>query len=103
MNTIESFNGAFVESATIHERAEHVLAGGLAHDLWGTKPFPVYFERAEGPYKYDYQGNRFVDFWMGHGAHLCGHGFEPVIKAVEQRLRHGTHLTSPDAAQIRWA
>ena len=103
MNTIESFNGAFVESATIHERAEHVLAGGLAHDLWGTKPFPVYFERAEGPYKYDYQGNRFVDFWMGHGAHLCGHGFDPVIKAVEQRLRHGTHLTSPDAAQIRWA
>ena len=81
MNNIEHFNDAFSKSATIHERAENVLAGGMAHDLWGTKPFPVYFERAEGPYKYDYEGNRFVDL----------------------RLRHGTHLTAPDEAQIRWA
>ena len=79
----DEFIQRFAESATIQDRAENVLAGGLAHDLWGTHPFPVYFERADGPYKYDIQGNRFVDFWMGHGAHLCGHGFEPVISAVE--------------------
>ena len=103
MTDIEEFGETFADSAAIHDRAENVLAGGIAHDLWGTKPFPVYFERAEGPYKYDFQGNRFIDFWMGHGAHLCGHGFEPVISAVEKRLRHGTHLTAPDEAQIRWA
>ena len=100
---IEEFEASFSHSRAIHDRAEDVLAGGIAHDLWGTDPFPVYFERAEGPYKYDFQGNRFVDFWLGHGAHLCGHGFDPVIAAVEKRLRHGTHLTAPDEAQIRWA
>lgn len=107
MNTarseIEDYRTRFPESAALHERASGVLAGGAAHDLWDTDPFPVYFERANGPYKWDHEGNRFIDFWTGHGAHLCGHAFEPVQNAVATRLGMGTHLTAPAEAQIRWA
>ena len=107
MNTarseIEDYRTRFPESAALHERASEVLAGGAAHDLWDTDPFPVYFEQAKGPYKWDHEGNRFIDFWTGHGAHLCGHAFEPVLDAVAARLGMGTHLTAPAEAQIRWA
>ena len=93
----------FSDSAALHERAAGVLAGGAAHDLWDTDPFPIYFERAHGACKWDHEGHRFIDFWTGHGAHLCGHAFEPVIEAVAARLGKGTHLTAPGEAQIRWA
>ena len=107
MNTarqaVEDYTTRFSGSAALHERAAEVLAGGAAHDMWGTDPFPVYFERAEGPYKWDHENNRFIDFWTGHGAHLCGHAFAPVLEAVAARLGKGTHLTAPAEAQIRWA
>ena len=99
----EDYAARFPGSAALHERAAGVLAGGAAHDLWNTDPFPVYFERARGPWKWDPEGHRFIDFWTGHGAHLCGHAFEPVIEAVAARLGQGIHLTSPGEAQIRWA
>ena len=101
--TTETFEQTFAASAVLHERGGEVLAGGIPHDLWVTEPFPVYFERAEGPYKWDLDRNRLIDFWLGHGAHLCGHGFAPVIDAAAERLRLGTHLTSPTEAPIRWA
>ena len=100
---LEDYRTRFSGSSALHERAGQVLAGGAAHDMWATHPFPVYFERARGPYKWDHEGNRFIDFWTGHGAHLCGHAFEPVLDAVTARLGMGTHLTSPVGAQIRWA
>ena len=98
---LEDYQVRFSGSAALHGRAAEVLAGGAAHDLWDTHPFPVYFERAKGPYKWDHENNRFIDFWTGHGAHLCGH--EPVQEAVAIRLGMGTHLTAPAEAQIRWA
>ena len=100
---LEDYQVRFSGSAALHGRAAEVLAGGAAHDLWDTHPFPVYFERAKGPYKWDHENNRFIDFWTGHGAHLCGHAFEPVQEAVAIRLGMGTHLTAPAEAQIRWA
>ena len=100
---VEDYRTRFSASALLHERAGEVLAGGAAHDMWDTRPFPVYFERAKGPWKWDHENNRFIDFWTGHGAHLCGHAFEPVRDAVAARLGMGTHLTAPAEAQIRWA
>ena len=100
---LEDYQARFSGSAALHGRAARVLAGGAAHDLWDTHPFPVYFERAKGPCKWDHENNRFIDFWTGHGAHLCGHAFEPVQEAVAIRLGMGTHLTAPAEAQILWA
>ena len=100
---IDQYNEAFASSSEMHDGALNVLAGGAAHDMWQMKPFPIYFEKAQGPFKWDGQGNRFIDFWMGHGAHLCGHTFEPVMAAVEAQLRRGTHFTSPHPAPVRWA
>ena len=43
-------------------------------------PANLYFERGEGPYLYDADGNRYIDMLMGFGASL-GHRL-PAEEAV---------------------
>ncbi|WP_405940721.1 aspartate aminotransferase family protein [Streptomyces sp. NBC_00207] len=60
-------------------------------------------DRADGPWKWDIAGNRFVDYWMGHGALLCGHGFAQVVEAVARQLQKGLHLSALHELQVEWA
>ena len=50
---------------------------------------PIYVERAEGPYLFDIDGNRYVDMAMGFGAHVLGHQPESVKQAVAAQLDRG--------------
>lgn len=95
----ERFSG----SAAMSRRAERVVAGGTQHDSWRLQPFPVYFSEARGPFKWDIDGHRLVDCWMGHGALLFGHGYRPVVDAVARQLVRGTHLGGAHDLEVRWA
>lgn len=97
------YGDQFSASAAMARRAERVVAGGALHDSWRLQPFPVYFAKAQGPFKWDIEGHRFVDCWMGHGALLFGHGYQPVIDAVGRQLARGTHLGGPHDLEVRWA
>jgi len=52
-------------------------------------PHPIYVERAEGPYLYDIDGNRYIDMACGFGAHVLGHRSESVRRAVAAQLDRG--------------
>jgi glutamate-1-semialdehyde 2,1-aminomutase len=93
----------FRASAAMSQRAERVVAGGTQHDSWRLQPFPVYFAEARGPFKWDIDGHRLVDCWMGHGALLFGHGYPPVLDAVALQLTRGTHLGGAHDLEVRWA
>jgi glutamate-1-semialdehyde 2,1-aminomutase len=47
---------------------------------------------AKGTRKWDVDGNEFIDFTMGHGSLLMGHGYPTIVDAVEAQLSRGTHL-----------
>lgn len=99
----DRYSSKFDKSQCLHARGERALAGTSAHDSWEFSPFPVYFDRAVGASKWDISGNRFIDYWMGHGSLLCGHSFTPVIEAVQQQVLKGTHLGGASELQIVWA
>ncbi len=81
------------KSRGLYHRACKVMVGGISHNLRRVRPFPFYVERAQGPYLYDVDGNRYVDFWMGHYAHILGHAFPPVAQAVSQLVtQRGYHF-----------
>ena len=66
------------------------LPGGVNSNFrMGISPTPLVFERAEGPYLYDVDGNRLVDYYLGMGPMLLGHNPEPVLKAVAEQLKYG--------------
>ncbi len=50
---------------------------------------PVIIKRGKGPYLYDYDGNRFVDFYMSDGSLLTGHAHPRITKTFKSWLGRG--------------
>jgi glutamate-1-semialdehyde 2,1-aminomutase len=83
-------------------RALSSIAGGVTHDSWHVH-HPIVFSHASGPYKWDVDEKKYVDFWMGHGSLLLGHAHPIITKAISQQLYKGTHLSGNHSLLIEWA
>ncbi|MDX3781383.1 aspartate aminotransferase family protein [Streptomyces europaeiscabiei] len=55
----------------------------------GQTRYPRYFSRAAGPYLWDLDGRRYIDFNLGYGPVVLGHADERVTEAVLAELRNG--------------
>jgi glutamate-1-semialdehyde 2,1-aminomutase len=70
--------------------AAQFMPGGVSSNFrLGMAPHPLVFERAEGPYLFDADGNRLVDYYLGMGPMILGHTPEGVRRAVEAQLTRG--------------
>lgn len=66
------------------------LARGVGSDFrLGMSPHPLVFERADGPYLFDADGNRLIDYYLGMGPMILGHRPRTVVDAVQQALDKG--------------
>src|SRR4029453_7813141 len=81
----DAYTDALPASHALYERARHLFPDAVTHDNRRMQPFPLYVDRAEGAFKWDVDGNRYVDYWMGHGALLLGHNPRPVVDAVREQ------------------
>ncbi|MBI2723808.1 MAG: aminotransferase class III-fold pyridoxal phosphate-dependent enzyme [Chloroflexi bacterium] len=89
-------------SQRFHERAVRVFPDGVTHDMRHNTPFSIYAARANGSRKTDVDGNELVDFVMGHGALLLGHGNPAIMHAVQEQLQLGTHYGASQELEVRW-
>ncbi|MDH3662800.1 MAG: aminotransferase class III-fold pyridoxal phosphate-dependent enzyme [Alphaproteobacteria bacterium] len=90
-------------SARLAAEARQHFPSGVTHDSRHMTPYGLYVERAEGAHKWDVDGNRYVDFYGGHGALLLGHDHPKVTNAARQALAGGTHFAAGHAHEIAWA
>ncbi len=86
-----------------YERGRSLFAGGITHQTRFTSPFPAYIDHAEGPYKYDVDDNRIIDYVMGNGCLLMGHNSPEITEAVAAQARRGTHLGGATTHEVRYA
>ncbi len=100
---LSSYEAMTPGSARLSERAHAVLPSGLAHDARNFDPYPIYVTRAQGPLKWDADGNRYVDYFGGHGALILGHNHPKVMAAVHAALDRGTHFGACHELEVRWA
>ncbi len=100
---IPAYESRFAASRPIYQRAQRVIAGFTTHDRRDFGPFPVYVTDADRACKWDVAGNRLIDYWMGHGALLCGHNFPPVVAALKRQADLGTHYGACHELEVRWA
>lgn len=100
---IEQYIAAHPESRALHERARKAIPGGITHDVRNIKPFPLTMSHAEGAYKWDVDGHKYIDYVVGHGALLLGHNHPAVSAAVQQQAARGTHLGAGNPHEIAWA
>lgn len=80
----------FEESRRRIAYAAQFMPGGVSSNFrLGMAPHPLVFDRAEGPYLFDADGNRLVDYYLGMGPMILGHTPEGVRHAVEAQLARG--------------
>ncbi|QIG42110.1 aminotransferase class III-fold pyridoxal phosphate-dependent enzyme [Nocardioides anomalus] len=76
-------------SAARHARAARWLPGGNTRSILHVEPFPVAFERGEGPYLWSVDGHQYADFLGEFTAGLYGHSEKVVLDAVRDALDRG--------------
>ena len=99
----ERYHEMFSGSRDWYQRGRSLFAGGVTHQTRFTSPFPLYIEHADGPYKYDVDGNRVIDYVMGNGSLLMGHNPPAVTAAVTDAAARGTHLGGATVHEVRYA
>ncbi|MDB4516980.1 glutamate-1-semialdehyde 2,1-aminomutase, partial [Crocinitomicaceae bacterium] len=64
---------------------------------------PVFFTRGEGPWLYDADGKRYVDYVASWGPMIAGHANQAVIRAVQEMAANGLGFGAPTEIETRMA
>jgi glutamate-1-semialdehyde 2,1-aminomutase len=83
-------NLSFDESKRRIAEASKYLPGGVTSNFrLGMAPTPLVFERADGAYLFDADGNRLIDYYLGMGPMILGHTPKDVRAAAIAQLEKG--------------
>ncbi len=94
------------ESSRLYERAATLLPGGVNSPVRAMGSIgrdPIFIARGEGPYLWDVDGNRYVDWVSSWGPLILGHADPAVVAAVRQAAGQGTSYGAPTAAEVELA
>jgi glutamate-1-semialdehyde 2,1-aminomutase len=91
-----------------HVAAAHKIIPGGAHtyakgDDQYPADMPPVIQRGAGCRVWDVDGNEYVEFGSGLRANLLGHGFEPVLRAVQASMADGINFVRPHQLELEAA
>ena len=93
-------------SHALFARAEQLLPGGVNSPVRAFKSVggePFFAARAEGPYLFDVDGNRYIDYVGSWGPMIAGHAHPQVLDAVARTMRDGLSFGVPNALEVTMA
>ena len=90
-------------SAELAKEARDLFPSGITHDSRKLDPYTIYVDRAQGPRKWDVDGNEYIDYFGGHGALMLGHHHPDIDRVIVEALGRGTHFGSSHEGEVRWA
>lgn len=85
-------------SESLFEKAKTLFPGGVNSPVRAFKSVggsPIFFERGEGAYVWDEDGNKFLDFCCSWGPLILGHAHPEVVKAVQNQVAKGSSFGAP--------
>ena len=91
---------------TLFQRACELLPGGVNSPVRAFKSVggePFFTARADGPYLWDIEGNRYIDYVGSWGPMIAGHNHPMVRAAVEHAIGNGLSFGTPCAAEVTMA
>lgn len=87
------YNEKCAASKEIVTKAKEIIPGGVQHNLALNYPFPLAMDRAEGPYLWDLDGNRYIDFLQAGGPTMLGSNYPAVRDKVIELIREKGPVT----------
>jgi len=93
-------------SETLFEAAKKRIPGGVNSPVRafnGVGGTPVFFQKGEGAYLFDEDGNRYIDYVNSWGPLVLGHGAPTVLEAVQKQLANGLSFGAPTEIEIEMA
>lgn len=88
------------------QRACRSIPGGVnspARAFGGVGGEPLIISRGDGPYLWDIDGNRLIDYVGSWGPHILGHRHPAVIAAIQESLSRGTSFGAPTELETEMA
>ncbi len=61
---------------------------------------PYFVDRAQGPYLWDAEGRRYIDYVQSYGPGILGHAHPAVLEAVTRAASAGTSYGAPTEAEV---
>lgn len=93
-------------SAELFERAARVIPGGVnspVRAFRGVGGTPVFMHDARGPYLFDVDGNRYIDYVGSWGPMVLGHSDAEVLAAVHEQVDLALGFGAPTEIEIEMA
>jgi glutamate-1-semialdehyde 2,1-aminomutase len=96
----------YQRSSQLFKQASAVIPGGVNSPVRAFKSVggtPIFVKKAEGPYLYDEDGNRLIDYINSWGPMILGHAYKPVVDAVIDKAKKGTSFGMPTEIETKIA
>ena len=93
-------------SSALFAQAKKVIPGGVNSPVRAFKAVggtPIFIKKAKGAYLFDEDGHRYIDFISSWGPLILGHGYKPVVEAVQKQADKGTSYGIPTALETKIA
>jgi len=93
-------------SEKLIERASKSIPGGVnspVRAFKGVGGTPLFFERGEGVFLTDADGNRYIDYVGSWGPMILGHGHPDIVKAVQEQAAVSLGFGAPTELEIELA
>ncbi len=90
------------KSEEIFAAAQKLMPGGVSSPVRAFKSVggqPIVFDRVQGAYAWDVDGNQYIDYVGSWGPAICGHSHPEVTKALHEALEKGTSFGAPSVLE----
>jgi glutamate-1-semialdehyde 2,1-aminomutase len=94
------------KSHELFSRAQQSIPGGVNSPVRAFKSVggtPIFIQKAKGAYLYDADGNKYIDYINSWGPMILGHAYEPLVKAIQEKVLDSTSFGAPTELEIEMA
>lgn len=94
------------KNLSLFHRAGKVIPGGVNSPVRAFKAVhasPIFVKKAKGPYIYDANGKRYIDYCLSWGPMILGHANRYVLDHVKKVMAKGTSFGIPTELETRLA
>jgi glutamate-1-semialdehyde 2,1-aminomutase len=98
LTTQRLFHMQTTQSEKLFAQAQQLIPGGVNSPVRAFRSVggtPRFIQRGEGPWIWDADGNRYIDYVLSWGPLALGHAHPAVVQALQEAVTRGTSYGAP--------